>query len=98
MLKNLTKSFSSNGSKVIFEGDSSFHHVTITEKDGVRTLHLGPEARESQTSISLSSPDTPIFEYPGMVFLGLALTPKNKNILMLGLGGGFIPNLFKKYL
>ncbi|MDR2301585.1 MAG: fused MFS/spermidine synthase [Deltaproteobacteria bacterium] len=98
MLKNLTKSFSSNGSKVIYEGDSAFHHITITEKDGVRTLHLGPEARESQTSISLAKPETPIFEYPGMVFLGLALTQKNKNILMLGLGGGFIPNLFKKYL
>jgi spermidine synthase len=84
--------------KIIFEGDSDYHHVTITDKDGIRTLHLGPEAREAETSISLANPEAPIFEYPGLFFLGLALTPKNKNILMLGLGGGYIPKLFQKYL
>jgi spermidine synthase len=101
-LKRLWRSFADNyipsSTSVIYEGDSVFHHITITEKDGIRTLHFGERAQESETSICLSNPESPIFEYPGMFFLALALTPKNKNILMLGLGGGYIPNIFRKYL
>ncbi|MDR2367332.1 MAG: fused MFS/spermidine synthase [Deltaproteobacteria bacterium] len=96
--RGFANTFSKNDSKVIYEGDSNFHHVTITEKEGIRTLHLGPGGQESETSISIANPEAPIFEYPGIFFLGLSLTPRNKNILMLGLGGGYIPNLFKKYL
>jgi spermidine synthase len=32
------------------------------------------------------------------MLLSLAMCPKNLNILMLGLGGGYIPNLFKRHL
>jgi spermidine synthase len=96
--QGLTKWNKADSPEVIYEGDSEYHHITITEKDGIRTLRFGADAQEAETSVSVANPDSPIFEYPGMFFLGLALTPKNKNILMLGLGGGYIPNIFKKYL
>jgi spermidine synthase len=96
--RGLKRSLNPEASEVIFEGDSEHHHITITEKFGVRTLYLGPEADEAETSVSVTNPEAPIFEYPGMFFLGLALTPKNKDILMLGLGGGFIPKLFQNHL
>jgi spermidine synthase len=84
--------------ELIFEDDSEFHHITVKQHNRIRTLYLGPEANEAETAISLDDPEAPIFEYPGMLFLGLALCPVNAKILMLGLGGGYIPNLFQKYL
>jgi spermidine synthase len=83
---------------ILFEGDSDFHHITVIELEGIRTLCLGPEAQEAETSMSINAPLAPIFEYPGLMLMALALCPLNKDILMLGLGGGFIPNLFQKHL
>jgi spermidine synthase len=83
--------------KILFEGDSPFHHVVVSEHAGVRTMHLGPEAKEAETSMSVAAPESPIFEYPGMMLVSLALAP-SRRILMLGLGGGYLPGLFQKRL
>lgn len=83
--------------EILYEGDSEFHHVVISEHAGVRTMHLGPGGAEAETSMSISDPEAPVFEYPGMMLLALALGP-NKRILMLGLGGGFVPGLFQRRL
>ncbi|MDR1395319.1 MAG: fused MFS/spermidine synthase [Deltaproteobacteria bacterium] len=83
---------------IIFEGDSKYNHITITEQNGVRTLYLGALAQEAETSISIYNPEEPVFEYPGMVLLSLALRPKARKIAMLGLGGGFVPRLCQRYL
>jgi spermidine synthase len=83
--------------KVLFEGDSPLHHVIVSEHDGIRTMHLGHEAYEAETSIRIDDPEAPIFEYPGMMMVGLALAP-GREILMLGLGGGYVPSLFRRRL
>jgi spermidine synthase len=93
----LSKLFDRKGPKVLFEDDSEHHHVTVTEHGGRRTMFLGPEAGEAETSISVSDPGYPVFEYPGMFLVGLSLAV-NRRILMLGLGGGFIPTLFQNHL
>ena len=93
----LSKLFDRGGPRVLFEGDSEHHHVTVKEQDGLRTMFLGPNAGEAETSMSLADPGAPIFEYPGMFLVGLSLA-RNKRILMLGLGGGFIPSLFQRHL
>jgi spermidine synthase len=77
---------------------SAHHTITVSEHGGTRTLYLGDDSREAETSINIEDPDDAIFEYPGLMFLGLALTPKNQNILMIGLGGGYIPKMFQNYL
>ncbi|MDR2612441.1 MAG: fused MFS/spermidine synthase [Deltaproteobacteria bacterium] len=82
----------------VFEGDSGFSHITVRDCGDLRTLYLGADAQESETSISLSNPTAPIFEYPGMMLLALALSPLNREITMIGLGGGFIPRLFQEFL
>ncbi|MDR1870783.1 MAG: fused MFS/spermidine synthase [Deltaproteobacteria bacterium] len=84
--------------EIIFEADSQFNHITISELDGVRTMYLGLNAEEAETAISLVNPDAPIFEYPGLLFISLVLRPKARRIVMLGLGGGFIPRLCQRYL
>jgi spermidine synthase len=83
---------------VIFEGDSEFNHIVVKDSGDIRTLCMGPSAEESETAISLSDPHAGIFEYPGLMFMSLALSERNKHVLMLGLGGGFIPKLFQEYL
>ncbi|MDR2340020.1 MAG: fused MFS/spermidine synthase, partial [Deltaproteobacteria bacterium] len=83
---------------VVFEGESKHNHITVLDSGDVRTMCFGPLAEESETSISVSNPLAPVFEYPGLMLMALALTERNKSILMLGLGGGFIPRLFQAYL
>ncbi|MDR2459735.1 MAG: fused MFS/spermidine synthase [Deltaproteobacteria bacterium] len=94
----LTSPFVSSAPTIIFEADSDFSHITIVENEGIRTLYLGSMAQEAETSIQVANPYAPVFEYPGIMLLALALCQKNKNILLVGLGGGFIPSLFQKYL
>jgi spermidine synthase len=98
LVKTIASHLRSPEPVTLFEGDSEYAHITVRDNGDVRTLYFGPLAMEAETSISLSQPDAPIFEYPGMMFLSLALSPRNANILMLGLGGGYIPRLFQEYL
>ncbi|MDR2405917.1 MAG: fused MFS/spermidine synthase [Deltaproteobacteria bacterium] len=98
VLDSLSSRFVSPEPEVIFEGDSEHNHIQVIEAGDVRTMCFGPMGQEAETSISLSNPLAPVFEYPGLMFLALALTDRNKEILMLGLGGGFVPRLFQEFL
>jgi spermidine synthase len=84
--------------EILFEGDSDYSHVVVSEIDGIRTMYMGPDGHEAETSISILNPEAPIFEYPGMLFLSLALRPKARRIVMVGLGGGYVPRLCQNYL
>jgi spermidine synthase len=99
LLSNLFHPFSPGDPKVLFEGEGDHSHITVLEKDGIRTMYMGPECNESESSVKVTDPDAPVFEYPGLVLLSLALCPlHNTDILLVGLGGGFIPRLFQNYL
>ncbi|MGL4209442.1 MAG: spermidine synthase, partial [Candidatus Adiutrix sp.] len=102
-LSNFTKIFRKEADftvacEIIFEGDSDLHHITIVEENGCRTMYFGQSAEEAETSINIQNPDLPIFEYPGMMLASLPLLPQGHRIAMLGLGGGYLPNVFQKYL
>jgi spermidine synthase len=90
--------FEEKNPDILFEGDSDYAHITISELDGVRTMYMGPNALEAETSILVHNPEAPVFEYPGMLFVSLALRPKARRIVMLGLGGGYVPRLCQRYL
>lgn len=83
---------------VVFEGDSPFHHIIIREEGGHRIMYFGPEGEEAETAISLENPDRAVFEYPGMMLTALPLLPEGRRVVMLGLGGGFLPRLFQAHL
>ncbi|MDR2443838.1 MAG: fused MFS/spermidine synthase, partial [Deltaproteobacteria bacterium] len=97
ILRKLWPSGDRNGPTIVFEGDSAYNHITVMDNNGIRTMFLGQNADEAETSINIANPESAVFEYPGMMLAALALA-KNREILMLGLGGGFIPNIFKKHL
>ncbi|MDR1040630.1 MAG: fused MFS/spermidine synthase [Deltaproteobacteria bacterium] len=98
IVKAFSQGFSCPNPVTVFQAESEYSRVRVVDRDGVRTLYMGESLQESETSISLSNPLAAIFEYPGMMFMALAISPLNSEITMLGLGGGFIPRLFQEYL
>lgn len=83
---------------IIFEGDSLYHHIIIRDEGACRTLYFGPCGEEAQSSINLANPAQAVFEYPGMMLTALPVQPAGRKILMIGLGGGYLPELFRQYL
>ncbi|MDR1313483.1 MAG: fused MFS/spermidine synthase [Deltaproteobacteria bacterium] len=97
-IKAFSAGFSQPDPVVVFQGLSEHSRITVRDSGDLRTLYLGEGAHESETSISLTNPLSPIFEYPGMMLMGLAVSPYNSEITMIGLGGGFIPRLFQEFM
>ncbi len=83
---------------VIYEGDSAYHHIIIREEGERRTMYFGPEGEEAESSVNLAHPEKAVFEYPGMMLAALPLHPAGRRIAMLGLGGGFLPDIFSRHL
>ena len=82
----------------VFEGDSPFHHIVIRDEGPVRTMYFtGPEGEEAETAIHSGDPSRAVFEYPGLMLTALALAP-GRRIILLGLGGGYLPGLFARFL
>jgi spermidine synthase len=82
----------------VFEGVSPFHHILIRDEGPLRTMYFtGPEGVEAETAIDRQDPGRAVFEYPGLMLTALALAP-GRRILLLGLGGGYLPGLFARFL
>ncbi len=91
------KSYGSD--QVVFEGDSDYNHITIRREGGCLTMYFGSAEEEAETSISLAQPHSEaVFEYPGMMLASLPLFPGAKEVVMVGLGGGFLAGIFAKFL
>jgi len=48
--------------------------------------------------MDLERPDASIFEYSAMMFAGYLFRPDAKKICLIGLGGGYIPTVFRLHL
>ena len=83
--------------KVLFEGDSDYAHILVTEYNGKRILAFGPSGEEHETACNLLDPDEPLFEYPCLLSTALALKPDSTDILLIGLGGGYLPAIFQRH-
>lgn len=84
--------------KVLYEKDSAFNHILVTEdSDGVRSL-LFEEYGALQSVGKPDDPDYLSLPYLRTAFLGLAFVEKPARVLVVGLGGGSIPRfLHKRY-
>lgn len=60
--------------------------VDVSERDGVRSLHLGSDT--VQSSMRLSAPNDLELPYTRSMMAFLLFHPEPKNVLMIGLGGG----------
>jgi spermidine synthase len=85
-------------SRVVFDGESQFGRVRVTERaDGLRTLYTG-ERRTRQSAGFPGRPEHLEFAYARVAMLGLALTPEDGRILFVGLGGGSMPMYTRQVL
>jgi spermidine synthase len=84
--------------QILYEGDSIYHHITIRQDGEERCMIFGRQRDLRQTCIDLSKPDTSIFEYSSMMFAGFLFRPDAKKVCLIGLGGGYIPTVFRMHL
>ncbi len=74
---------------------SLYRNISVIEEDGVRCLRFTVKRRESrQSCIDMADPDRLVLPYTPIAFAGLAVNPQPQRVLVLGLGGGTIVNVF----
>lgn len=86
------------GSQILFESDSIYHHITIRQEGMQRCMIFGRQRDLRQTCIDLEKPDDSVFEYTAMMFAGFLFRPEAKSVCLIGLGGGYIPTVFRMHL
>jgi len=83
--------------KVLYEKDSAFNHILVTENsEGVRSLLFAKDGALQ----SVAKPDDPDYlslAYLRAVFVSLAFVEKPQRVLVVGLGGGSIPRFLHKH-
>jgi len=84
--------------RTLYEGDSIYHHITIRQQGGERCMIFGRQRDLRQTCIDLAKPDASFFEYTSMMFAGFLFRPDAKKVCLIGLGGGYIPTVFRMHL
>lgn len=71
----------------MYECDSPYHHISVTDTGSLRVLQF---ERNRQSSMYLDDPFETDFEYPGYFHLSLAVKPDAARTLVIGLGGGTV--------
>lgn len=81
-----------NGAEVLHEEKSLYRDINVVQTGNRRCLvfnvHRGDR---NQTCVNVADKDKLVFSYTKMSLAGLLLTPRPKNILIAGLGGGTLP-------
>ncbi|NLC58170.1 MAG: fused MFS/spermidine synthase [Armatimonadetes bacterium] len=76
---------------VVFERDSSYHHIVVRDEDGMRTLYFD---NAPQSRMEIKDPIAGAFEYTDFLHAAFLFRPQLQDVLMLGLGGGSVPKRF----
>jgi spermidine synthase len=77
--------------KILYEKDSLYHRIIVTEDDGLRTLRFD---RLRQSALDLNDPDRMVFHYTQYLHLAMAFHDNPQRALFIGLGGGSAPRRF----
>jgi spermidine synthase len=88
-----------DGEKMLFEKNSLYQYISVTENTAKRERYIRNNKRElRQGGIYLDAPDKLLFEYSRMAFVSLAFMERDpKDVLFVGLGAGSMPKYFNKY-
>jgi spermidine synthase len=79
--------------KTLYEKDSLYHRIIVTEDDGLRTLRFD---RLRQSALDLNDPDRMVFHYTQYLHLAMAFHDNPQRALFIGLGGGSAPRRFQR--
>lgn len=85
------------GEKILYETRSKYNTIIVTEDDdGLRSL-LFERGGALQSVVKVGDPDHVELPYARVMPTGLAFVDEPKRILIVGLGGGTIPNFLHKH-
>jgi spermidine synthase len=93
-----TRAMAAPGGQILYESDSIYHHITIRQEGMERCMIFGRQRDLRQTCLDLEKPDASVFEYTAMMFAGFLFRPEAKSVCLIGLGGGYIPTVFRMHL
>ncbi len=79
------------GETILFQADTQYHRITVTEGDGARHLRFD---HSNQSAIDLGDPYLSRIRYPDYMHLAMAIRPDANRVLVLGLGGGAVTKRF----
>jgi len=68
-----------------YEKDSLYHHIIVTDDNGMRTLRFD---RLRQSALDLNEPDRMVFHYTQYLHLAMAFHDNPQRVLFIGLGRG----------
>lgn len=85
------------GEKVLYETDSAYNHIVVTEdSEGLRSL-LFEKDGALQSVVKVGDPDRLELAYVKAMLVGLAFSERPQRVLIVGLGGGTIPQFLHKH-
>lgn len=83
--------------RVLFETRGMFSDIVVSEdENGHRILRFGRRGAR-QSMVRVGDPDFLALSYLRVALSGLALQPEPARILIIGLGGGSLPMVLRKY-
>lgn len=83
--------------KVLYETVSAYNHIFVTEDDeGLRSL-LFEKDGALQSVVKVGDPDHLELPYARAMLVGVAFVEEPKRVLIVGLGGGTIPQFLHKH-
>jgi spermidine synthase len=86
----------STQAQVLHTEKSLYRDIIVYQEDGLRCMRFGRHAASRQTCVTLAEPDKLVFDYTKMMMAALYLNPSPKRVLILGLGGGTLPNTLRR--
>lgn len=86
----------SDSETVLYERDSQYHHIRVSEQNGCRYLSFN-RRRGSQSAVNVENPNELQFAYTKASFVAPAFLDRDpQKILLVGLGGASIPRVMGK--
>ena len=80
--------------KLLYKERSAYRDIFVSEQDDVRCMRFSHRTAARQSCVNLKNPDSLVFLYTKMTLGALYLVPEPRRILVIGLGGGTLPNVF----
>ncbi len=90
---------SANFGREVLQKDSLYHRIYVYQRGSVMTLRFAcADPYIIQSSVDLANPRRHMNEYTTLSFAGLLYNPEPARMLVVGLGGGVIPQDVHHYL
>ncbi len=86
---------SATGEKILFYGDTAYHHISVTELHRTRYMRFD---NLTQTMLSLEHPDRFLTSYERSLLLAWALRPSIRSVCQIGLGGASVARAVARIL